>query len=207
MLINLKKITHKLNERVIFYMKKTIIIVLSIFIIYQITNNKENIIIPKSAIRLRIIADSNSVYDQYIKNEVKKIMEAEIKDNLNDITEIETSRNIIKSNINKYREKIEKLFIKKNYNKEININFGLNYFPKKVYKGVTYEQGDYEYLVITIGSGQGDNWWCVLFPPLCFLDFGDGDHVHEHNEEHEEEIEVSFFIVEVVMNLWHRITA
>ena len=96
-------------------MKKTIIIVLSIFIIYQITNNKENIIIPKSAIRLRIIADSNSVYDQYIKNEVKKIMEAEIKDNLNDITEIETSRNIIKSNINKYREKIEKLFIKKNY--------------------------------------------------------------------------------------------
>ena len=57
-------------------MKKTIIIVLSIFIIYQITNNKENIIIPKSAIRLRIIADSNSVYDQYIKNEVKKIMEA-----------------------------------------------------------------------------------------------------------------------------------
>ena len=63
-------------------MKKTIIIVLSIFIIYQITNNKENIIIPKSAIRLRIIADSNSVYDQYIKNEVKKIMEAEIKDNL-----------------------------------------------------------------------------------------------------------------------------
>ena len=84
-------------------MKKTIIIVLSIFIIYQITNNKENIIIPKSAIRLRIIADSNSVYDQYIKNEVKKIMEEEIKDNLNDITEIETSRNIIKSNINKYR--------------------------------------------------------------------------------------------------------
>ena len=57
-------------------MKKTIIIVLSIFIIYQITNNKENIIIPKSAIRLRIIADYNSVYDQYIKNEVKKIYNA-----------------------------------------------------------------------------------------------------------------------------------
>ena len=168
-------------------MKKTIIIVLSIFIIYQITNNKENIIIPKSAIRLRIIADSNSVYDQYIKNEVKKIMEAEIKDNLNDITEIETSRNIIKSNINKYREKIEKLFIKKNYNKEININFGLNYFPKKVYKGVTYEQGNYESLVITIGSGQGDNWWCVLFPPLCLIE-----------AEESTEVEYKSFIKEVL---------
>lgn len=174
-------------------MKKTIIIVLSIFIIYQITNNKENIIIPKSAIRLSIIADSNSVYDQYIKNEVKKIMEAEIKDNLNDITEIETSRNIIKSNINKYREKIEKLFIKKNYNKEININFGLNYFPKKVYKGVTYEQGDYESLVITIGSGQGDNWWCVLFPPLCLLE-----------AEENTEVEYKFKVLELLDKIFKK---
>lgn len=174
-------------------MKKTIIIVLSIFIIYQITNNKENIIIPKSAIRLRIIADSNSVYDQYIKNEVKKIMEAEIKDNLNDITEIETSRNIIKSNINKYREKIEKLFIKKKYNKEININFGLNYFPKKVYKGVTYEQGDYESLVITIGSGQGDNWWCVLFPPLCLLE-----------AEENTEVEYKFKVLELLDKIFKK---
>ena len=174
-------------------MKKTIIIVLSIFIIYQITNNKENIIITKSAIRLRIIADSNSVYDQYIKNEVKKIMEAEIKDNLNDITEIETSRNIIKSNINKYREKIEKLFIKKNYTKEININFGLNYFPKKVYKGVTYEQGDYESLVITIGSGQGDNWWCVLFPPLCLLE-----------AEENTEVEYKFKVLELLDKIFKK---
>lgn len=174
-------------------MKKTIIIVLSIFIIYQITNNKENIIIPKRAIRLRIIADSNSVYDQYIKNEVKKIMEEEIKDNLNDITEIETSRNIIKSNINKYREKIEKLFIKKNYNKEININFGLNYFPKKVYKGVTYEQGDYESLVITIGSGQGDNWWCVLFPPLCLLE-----------AEENTEVEYKFKVLELLDKIFKK---
>ena len=170
-------------------MKKTIIIVLSIFIIYQITNNKENIIIPKSAIRLRIIADSNSVYDQYIKNEVKKIMEAEIKDNLNDITEIETSRNIIKSNINKYREKIEKLFIKKKYNKEININFGLNYFPEKEYKGVSYEEGNYESLVITLGDGLGDNFWCVLFPPLCLL---------EAEENDTNKIEYTSFIKEII---------
>lgn len=120
-------------------------------------------------------------------------MEEEIKDNLNDITEIETSRNIIKSNINKYREKIEKLFIKKNYNKEININFGLNYFPKKVYKGVTYEQGDYESLVITIGSGQGDNWWCVLFPPLCLLE-----------AEENTEVEYKFKVLELLDKIFKK---
>ena len=126
-------------------------------------------------------------------SEVKKIMEEEIKDNLNDITEIETSRNIIKSNINKYREKIEKLFIKKNYTKEININFGLNYFPKKVYKGVTYEQGDYESLVITIGSGQGDNWWCVLFPPLCLLE-----------AEENTEVEYKFKVLELLDKIFKK---
>ena len=50
------------------------------------------------------------------------------------------------------------------------INFGNNYFPDKIYKGIKYEEGNYESLVITLGNGLGHNWWCVLFPPLCLLD-------------------------------------
>ena len=50
------------------------------------------------------------------------------------------------------------------------INFGLNYFPKKEFKGITYKEGYYESVVITLGEGLGDNWWCVLFPPLCMLE-------------------------------------
>ena len=51
-----------------------------------------------------------------------------------------------------------------------NINYGLNYFPKKEYKGITYKEGYYESLVVTIGDGKGDNWWCVLFPPFCLIE-------------------------------------
>ena len=51
----------------------------------------------------------------------------------------------------------------------------MNYFPKKEYDGVVYPDGNYESLVITIGDGLGDNWWCVLFPPLCLLDAEDNN--------------------------------
>ena len=56
-------------------------------------------------------------------------------------------------------------------------------FPKKVYKGKTYQPNNYESLVITLGEGDGENWWCVLFPPLCLLEA----------EESEEEVEYNFF--------------
>ena len=49
-------------------------------------------------------------------------------------------------------------------------NYGKNYFPRKEYKNVIYEEGEYESVVITIGDGNGKNFWCVLFPPLCMLD-------------------------------------
>ena len=45
-----------------------------------------------------------------------------------------------------------------------------NYFPKKVYKGVEYKEGLYESLVVTLGKGEGNNWWCVLFPPICMIE-------------------------------------
>ena len=45
-----------------------------------------------------------------------------------------------------------------------------NYFPKKEHNGIIYEAGEYESLVITLGQGEGDNFWCILFPPLCMVD-------------------------------------
>ena len=56
------------------------------------------------------------------------------------------------------------------YNIPYSINYGNNYFPSKNYKGIMYQAGNYESLVITLGEGAGNNFWCVLFPPLCLLD-------------------------------------
>ena len=65
---------------------------------------------------------------------------------------------------------INKIFKDNKYNMEYTVDFGYNYFPEKKYRGLKYEEGYYESLVITIGEGKGDNWWCVLFPNLCLVD-------------------------------------
>ena len=63
------------------------------------------------------------------------------------------------------------------YNKDYKINFGLNYFPEREYKGIKYKEGLYESLLITLGEGKGNNWWCVLFPPICLLEAEESDEV------------------------------
>ena len=62
-----------------------------------------------------------------------------------------------------------------NYNITYNINYGNNYFPEKKYKGITYQEGYYESLVLTLGNGKGDNWWCLMFPPLCLMETENND--------------------------------
>ena len=75
------------------------------------------------------------------------------------------------------------------YNKKYTINYGYNYFPKKKYKGITYKEGNYESLVITLGEGAGDNFWCVLFPPLCLI---------EADETSNDNVEYKFFVKELI---------
>ena len=74
-----------------------------------------------------------------------------------------------------------------NYNLGYNVSFGSHYFPEKQYKGVTYDAGMYESLLITLGKGEGNNWWCVLFPPLCLIE-----------AEESTEVEYKSFIAEMI---------
>ena len=137
------------------------IIVLYIFIGSVIS---DNVVIPSEAIRFRVIANSDSDYDQSIKEKISKDVTLELYNILEGANSIEDVRNSISSNIND----IEKVLNK--YNVNYDINYGLNYFPDKLYKGVKYDAGFYESLLITLGKGSGKNWWCVLFPPLCLLE-------------------------------------
>ena len=105
------------------------------------------------------------------------------------IKNLEQSKTIseARSNINNYIPEIEKQI--NNYTTDYNINYGNNYFPEKEFKGVIYPEGEYESLVITLGNGLGDNWWCVLFPPLCLL---------EAEESNVEQTEYKFYVQEII---------
>ena len=152
-------------------MKKIIIIltIITSFLIYN-TIKEQEIIIPDTSIRLRVIPNSNSILDQNMKNKVKKYLENNTYNLIKDEDSKEVAREKIKNNIPKTKEDIEQIFNENNYNMNFSINYGLNYFPEKEYRGLKYSEGYYESIVISIGKAEGDNWWCVLFPNLCIVD-------------------------------------
>ena len=153
-------------------MKKSIIIFILIILIYILIGNviAQKDMIPDEAIRIRVIANSNSEYDQNIKIKVKDNLQSIMYKLLKNTEDIESARNIIKNNINLVEKDIYTLLQQEEYQLPFNVNFGLNYFPKKEFKGITYNEGYYESVVVTLGEGLGDNWWCVLFPPLCMIE-------------------------------------
>lgn len=169
-------------------MKKTLIII-AIIIIALTTTKKQVITIPKEAIRFRVIANSNDIADQILKEEITNNIYKEFSSLSFQENNITSIRNNIKSKIPKIEEIVENTIESKGLKKEYNINYGMNYFPEKQYKGVLYEAGEYESLVITLGDGLGDNFWCVLFPPLCLL---------EAEEKDTSEVEYTSFIKEVL---------
>ena len=126
--------------------------------------------IPKEAIRVRVIAGSNDKYDQEVKMNVKDIVTSDMHNLMSNVDSIERARESITNNIPTLSKDIDKYLNEINYNTNYDINFGYNYFPKKVYKGVEYKEGMYESLVVTLGNGEGNNWWCVLFPPICMIE-------------------------------------
>lgn len=125
-------------------------------------------------IRLHVIANSDSSADQALKRDVRDAVLAYLKDRLKDSRDMEQTKYIINSN----RESILTIArdeIKK-YGSDYSVtaNLGSYPFPTKAYGDITLPAGNYQALRVVIGKGEGANWWCVLFPPLCFVDVTHG---------------------------------
>lgn len=150
--------------------KKIFLILFALVIIYVYKINEQNIFIPDSSIRLRVIPNSNNPEDINIKEQVKNYLEKNVYALTKNTNEIEEARKIINDNIPNIKNNIDNIFITNSYDLSYDINYGYNYFPVKKYKGQTYNEGYYESLVISIGDANGDNWWCVLFPNFCLVD-------------------------------------
>ena len=144
-------------------MKKVIIVLFFLTLIF-LNSKEEEFIIPDDAIRFRIIANSNNFDDQATKIEIKNNVEDILKEKLLLTNNKEEAKEILKNNIPEIKNMIN------NYNISYDINYGNNFFPEKKYKGVTYKEGNYESLVVTLGEGKGDNWWFLMFPQLCLMD-------------------------------------
>lgn len=153
-------------------MKKLVVVAAIIIAILSLNKQEEKIIIPKESIRFRVIANSDIAEDQKLKKEIVHNLSTTIKET-NNLTNIDDTRTFIKSNLPELNNIVEKTLLEKNQNRAFHINYGKNYFPEKEYQDVVYKEGEYESLVVTLGDGKGQNFWCVLFPPLCMIDEDD----------------------------------
>ena len=88
---------------------------------------------------------------------------------------IEEARKVMKEHLPFFQQLAEKTLQKHGLDYDVKVDFGKVSFPTKLYGDHLYPAGKYEALRITLGQGEGENWWCVLFPPLCFVDMSTGD--------------------------------
>lgn len=151
-------------------MKKIILCLFGIILFYMMIGHVSSYMIPEDALRIRVIANSDSEYDQEIKLLVKEKLQMKLYNLLKNTKGVNDARKIINDNLPNIQADVDMVLKDLNYELGFDINYGMNYFPSKEYKGVVYEEGYYESLVVTLGNGEGNNWWCVLFPPLCLLE-------------------------------------
>jgi len=178
--------------------------------------------IPEEAIRLRILAHSDSPADQA----VKRLVRDEIVKAMNGWAvgpqSIEEARATIMAHMDEIKAITAQVLESRGFTYGSAAELGIVSFPTKMYGNELYPAGEYEAVRITLGAGEGQNWWCVLFPPLCFIDAATGeasaasadapaDDVAEAsqaegadlNDSDNQAPEAKFFIVELFQKIWN----
>lgn len=123
--------------------------------------------IPGDAIRIRILANSDSTFDQQVKADVQGQV-SQLVQSWGEMPEThDEAYTLISSKLPAIEKRVNDVLVREKTGYRGKIELGNAVFPDKIFHGDAYEAGEYETLLITLGDGNGGNWWCVLFPPLC----------------------------------------
>ncbi|ABO49004.1 pro-sigma-E processing factor spoIIR [Desulforamulus reducens MI-1] len=121
-------------------------------------------------IRFHVIANSDSFQDQSLKLHVRDVVVEEMKNKFRNTNSREEAEKIVLNSMDEIKALAHKQIQREGKDYPVKVMMGDFYFPTKSYGSLTLPAGDYHAVRVIIGEGQGKNWWCVLFPPLCFVD-------------------------------------
>lgn len=183
-------------------MKKGLMMLLTFICLFTLFETEQAIseatveMIPEEAIRLRILANSDTETDQQIKYIIRDEVNRFLYPLVKDATHIDESRQLIAKHLDDIQEVVAITLQENGHADNFKVEFREDVaFPLKKYGPYLYPAGDYEALLITIGDGAGDNWWCVLFPTLCYLDLSAEEKEEmEQEEKQEKKQKISFFL-------------
>lgn len=126
--------------------------------------------IAKELIRFHVRANSDSEEDQALKLKVKNAIVLFLEKELENATTLDEARNILYDDMGAITEIALDVIEEEGYEYNVDVYFEEDYFPLKVYGDMAFPPGVYEAFRVDIGGAEGKNWWCVLYPPLCFVD-------------------------------------
>ncbi|WP_153972846.1 stage II sporulation protein R [Romboutsia faecis] len=125
-------------------------------------------------IRFHVIANSDTEEDQELKLKVRDKVISYLQPKLENSSSIEESEKIITNEYDNLQEISRETILDNGYDYDVKVGIEYSNFPTKQYSNVVLPAGEYKALKVVIGEGKGKNWWCVMFPPLCFVDEENG---------------------------------
>ena len=123
--------------------------------------------IRENVVRLHILADSNSEIDQNVKLKVRDALLEKNTQLLSDKVTPENATEYFKNSKDELEQCANEVLKENGLNYKATITLGKEYYTTRVYEDLTFPAGVYTSIKVVLGSGEGKNWWCVMFPPLC----------------------------------------
>ena len=139
--------------------------------------------LSQSVFRLHVLANSDSKEDQELKLKVRDNLLNYMNEICSNCSTKEEAMKIANENKDKFQEIAENTIKENGFNYSVKININNFYFPTKSYGDISLPAGYYDALRVEIGEAKGQNWWCVMFPPLCFIDVTSGVVPDESKEQ------------------------
>lgn len=132
------------------------------------------LILPKTSdnydyLRLHIRANSNSTVDQNIKYEIKDSLVEFLTPYLCDVKSKDEAVDIVEKLSPSMENICQKVLLENGFSYSVNVKINNEYFPTRTYSNTTLESGYYDAVIVELGDAVGDNWWCIMYPPLCFV--------------------------------------
>ncbi len=184
---NYKNGSHNLNSKRNFLI---LIVLVMLFFTLSASSYAKNISsnLSSNIFRLHVIANSDSAEDQALKYKVRDELISymnSICQNLNDKSE---AISIAQSHLDDFKEIAQRVVLENGYNYNVELEIGNFEFPTKTYGDISFPAGFYDALRVKIEKAKGQNWWCVMFPPLCFVDVTSGVVPDESKENLQENL-------------------
>ena len=198
---------------IILFLLTLFIYISAISYVHAVSND-----ISESVFRLHVIANSDSVEDQNLKYKVRDNVINYMNSLCSSAASKEEAIKLAKEHTDEFYNIAKQTVIDNGYSYDIKINIGNFDFPTKQYGDISLPAGSYDALRIEIGKANGQNWWCVMFPPLCFVDVSSGIVPEESketikkslsneeeyvliNEDKNTDIKFKFILIEIFQNV------